>query len=35
VRGLVLLTLADGPTAPKVALGRGLWTWADLVDRRR
>lgn len=35
VRGLVLLTLADGPAAPKVALGRGSWTWADLVDRRR
>ncbi|MBA4794400.1 MAG: hypothetical protein H2041_12100, partial [Phenylobacterium sp.] len=31
VRGLVLLSLADGPAAPRVALGAGTWRWADLL----
>ncbi|MBL0967610.1 MAG: hypothetical protein IBJ02_00660 [Brevundimonas sp.] len=34
VRGLVLLTLADAPGAPKVALGTGLWRWNDLTGAR-
>ena len=34
VRGLVLLTLADAPGAPKVALGTGSWRWSDLTGAR-
>lgn len=32
VRGYVLLTLGDGPGAPRLALGAGQWRWADLLD---
>ena len=32
VRGYVLLTLGDGPGAPRLALGTGQWRWADLLD---
>ncbi len=35
MRGLVLLTLADGPAAPSVALGTGAWRWSDLTGARR
>ena len=35
MRGLVLLTLADGPTAPAVALGAGNWRWSDLTGASR
>lgn len=34
VRGLVLLTLADGPGAPRVVLGRAQWRWSDLTSAR-
>lgn len=33
-RGLVLLTLADGPGAPRLALGAGTWRWSDLTGVR-
>ncbi len=33
-RGLVLLTLADGPGAPRLALGAGSWRWSDLTGGR-
>jgi hypothetical protein len=33
-RGLVLLTLADGPGAPRLALGTGSWRWSDLTGVR-
>ena len=32
VRGYVLLTLGDGPGAPRLALGTRQWRWADLLD---
>lgn len=32
VRGYVLLTLGDGPGAPRLALGTGQWRWADLLN---
>ena len=34
VRGLVLLTLADGAAAPRLALGQGQWRWSDLTGAR-
>jgi hypothetical protein len=34
VRGIVLITLADGAGAPKVALGTGAWRWSDLTGAR-
>jgi hypothetical protein len=33
VRGLVLLTLADGPAPPRVVVGAGDWRWSDLLRR--
>ena len=33
-RGLVLLTLADGPAGPRLALGAGSWRWSDLTGGR-
>lgn len=35
MRGLVLLTLADGPSPPAVALGTGSWRWSDLTGASR
>jgi hypothetical protein len=35
MRGLVLLSLTEASTGPKVVLGQGAWTWSDLLDRRR
>lgn len=35
VRGLVLISLNDGPGAARLALGGGQWRWSDMVDRRR
>lgn len=35
LRGLALISLADGPGAPRLALGAGSWSWDDLVSRRR
>lgn len=35
MRGLVLLTLADGPSPPAVALGTGAWRWQDLTGASR
>lgn len=34
MRGLVLLSLADAPGAPRVVLGAGSWRWADLLHAR-
>lgn len=35
VHGLVVLSLADGPTAPRLALGEANWRWSDLLEARR
>lgn len=35
MRGLVLLTLADGPSPPAVALGTASWRWQDLTGASR
>lgn len=35
VRGLVLISLGDGPGAPRIALGRDQWRWSDLLQARR
>ena len=32
VRGYVVLTLGDGPGAPRLALGTGQWRWVDLLS---
>jgi hypothetical protein len=34
VRGLVLITLDDGPGAPRLVLGAGAWRWSDLLFSR-
>jgi hypothetical protein len=34
VRGFVVIALADGPGAPKVALGTAAWRWSDLTGAR-
>ncbi len=34
MRGLVLLTLAEGGDAPRLALGQGQWRWSDLTGAR-
>ena len=34
MRGLVLLTLADGADSPRLALGQGSWRWSDLTGAR-
>ena len=34
VRGMVLLSLGDGPGGARVALGSGLWRWSDLLFAR-
>ena len=31
MRGLVLLSMADGPGAARVVLGAGAWRWSDLL----
>lgn len=33
-RGLVVVALADGPGAPRLALGTGTWRWSDLTGVR-
>ncbi len=35
VSGHVVLSLADGPGAPRIALGAGQWRWSDLLEARR
>jgi outer membrane biosynthesis protein TonB len=35
VRGLVLISLNDGPGAARLAVGGGQWRWSDLVSRNR
>lgn len=32
MRGLVLVTLSDGPGGARVALGTGRWRWSDLLS---
>lgn len=34
VRGLVLVSLADLPGAPRLVLGAGRWRWSDLLTPR-
>lgn len=34
MRGYVVIALAEGPAAPKVALGTGVWRWNDLTGAR-
>jgi hypothetical protein len=31
MRGLVLISLSDGPGAPRLALGSSRWNWSDLL----
>lgn len=35
VRGFAVITLADTPGAPRVALGTAAWRWSDLTGGRR
>lgn len=35
VRGLVLITLDDGPASARIVLGAGTWRWADLLFASR
>lgn len=35
VRGFAVVTLADTPGAPRVALGTAAWRWSDLTGARR
>ena len=35
VRGLVLISLADGPAAARMVMGSGTWRWSDLLSARR
>ena len=35
MRGLVLLSMADGPGAARVVLGQPAWRWTDLLGSRR
>jgi len=35
VRGLVLLSLADGPGSTRIVMGSGNWRWSDLLHARR
>lgn len=35
MRGLVVLSMADAPGAPRLALGQGAWRWTDLLARHR
>ena len=34
MRGYAVIALADGPGAPRLALGRGAWRWTDLLGGR-
>ena len=34
MRGLAVIALADGPGAPRLALGAGDWRWTDLLGTR-
>lgn len=34
VRGLVVISLADGPGATRIVMGSGSWRWTDLLGRR-
>lgn len=34
VRGYAVLALGDGPDAPRLALGPGVWRWRDLTGAR-
>lgn len=35
MRGLVVISFADSPGAPKLALGGGDWRWTELLSARR
>ncbi|MFN4041060.1 MAG: hypothetical protein ACK4I0_05285 [Brevundimonas sp.] len=35
MRGLVVLTMADQPGSPRIALGSANWRWSDLLEARR
>jgi len=34
VHGLVMLSLNDGPGAPRIVVGAGVWRWSDLLFSR-
>lgn len=34
MRGLAVIAFADGPGAPRLALGGGAWRWSDLLGAR-
>ncbi len=34
VKGLVMLSLAEGPGSPRLAMGTGEWRWTDLLHPR-
>jgi hypothetical protein len=34
VEGLVLISLADRPGAPRLVVGKGAWRWSDLLASR-
>ncbi|HEX7758328.1 MAG TPA: hypothetical protein VF459_02415, partial [Caulobacteraceae bacterium] len=33
VRGLILISLNDGPGAARLVVGQGQWRWSDLLGR--
>lgn len=35
LRGLALLSLGEGASAPRVVLGTARWRWSDLLEARR
>lgn len=35
VSGLVLLSLGDGPSAPRIVIGTARWQWSELLTPRR
>ena len=35
MRGLAVIAFANGPAAPRLALGAGDWRWSDLLSARR
>lgn len=34
MRGLAVIAFADGPAAPRLALGEASWRWSDLLGAR-
>ena len=34
MRGLIVLSLKDGPDAPRLVVGAGAWRWKDVLASR-